>query len=105
MILARGRGRSACGTACPSVPADVHSSCRSGPRTFEGDEIPDVHARLIELEPDWHDDRAAEGEHVTFSSHVLQEVDLISDQVVLIANGMIVAEGTGITSAARRRFR
>ena len=27
------------------------------------------------------------------SSHVLQEVDLISDQVVLIANGMIVAEG------------
>ena len=27
------------------------------------------------------------------SSHVLQEVDLISDQVILIANGMIVAEG------------
>ena len=37
---------------------------------------------------------AAAGKHVILSSHVLQEVDLISDQVVLIANGMIVAEGT-----------
>jgi ABC-2 type transport system ATP-binding protein len=36
---------------------------------------------------------AAEGRHVILSSHVLQEVDVISDQVVLIANGMIVAEG------------
>jgi ABC-2 type transport system ATP-binding protein len=36
---------------------------------------------------------AAQGKHVILSSHVLQEVDLISDQVVLIANGMIVAEG------------
>jgi len=27
------------------------------------------------------------------SSHVLQEVDLISGQVILIANGMVVAEG------------
>jgi ABC-2 type transport system ATP-binding protein len=36
---------------------------------------------------------ANEGRHVIISSHVLQEVDLISDQVVLIANGMIVAEG------------
>ena len=36
---------------------------------------------------------AAEGKHVILSSHVLQEVDLISDQVVLIANGRIVAEG------------
>jgi ABC-2 type transport system ATP-binding protein len=35
----------------------------------------------------------AKGKHVIISSHVLQEVDLISDQVVLIANGMIVAEG------------
>jgi ABC-2 type transport system ATP-binding protein len=33
------------------------------------------------------------GKHVILSSHVLQEVDLISDQVVLIANGTIVAEG------------
>ena len=37
---------------------------------------------------------ANEGKHVILSSHVLQEVDLISDQVVLIANGMIIAEGT-----------
>lgn len=36
---------------------------------------------------------AAEGRHVILSSHVLQEVDVISDQVILIANGMIVAEG------------
>ena len=36
---------------------------------------------------------AAEGRHVVLSSHVLQEVDLISDQVILIANGMIIAEG------------
>ena len=33
------------------------------------------------------------GRHVILSSHVLQEVDIISDQVILIANGMIVAEG------------
>jgi ABC-2 type transport system ATP-binding protein len=36
---------------------------------------------------------AAQGRHVILSSHVLGEVDVISDQVVLIANGMIVAEG------------
>jgi ABC-2 type transport system ATP-binding protein len=36
---------------------------------------------------------ANEGKHVIISSHVLQEVDLISDQVVLIANGMVIAEG------------
>jgi ABC-2 type transport system ATP-binding protein len=36
---------------------------------------------------------AGQGRHVILSSHVLQEVDLISDQVILIANGMIVAEG------------
>jgi ABC-2 type transport system ATP-binding protein len=36
---------------------------------------------------------AAQGKHVILSSHVLQEVDLISDQVILIANGMIIAEG------------
>jgi ABC-2 type transport system ATP-binding protein len=33
------------------------------------------------------------GHHVILSSHVLQEVDIISDQVILISNGMIVAEG------------
>jgi len=36
---------------------------------------------------------AAQGRHVILSSHVLQEVDVISDQVILIANGMILAEG------------
>jgi ABC-2 type transport system ATP-binding protein len=36
---------------------------------------------------------AADGRHVILSSHVLQEVDVISDQVILIANGMIAAEG------------
>lgn len=34
------------------------------------------------------------GRHVVLSSHVLQEVDLISDQVILIANGMVIAEGS-----------
>jgi ABC-2 type transport system ATP-binding protein len=38
-------------------------------------------------------DFAAQGRHVILSSHVLQEVDVISDQVILIANGMVVAEG------------
>ena len=36
---------------------------------------------------------AERGCHVIISSHVLQEVDVISDQVIFIANGMIVAEG------------
>jgi ABC-2 type transport system ATP-binding protein len=51
---------------------------------------PLVRAETIALFRTW----ASEGKHVILSSHVLQEVDLISDQVVLIANGMIVAEGT-----------
>jgi ABC-2 type transport system ATP-binding protein len=50
---------------------------------------PLVRAETIEL----FRSRAAAGKHVILSSHVLQEVDLISDQVVLIANGTIVAEG------------
>jgi ABC-2 type transport system ATP-binding protein len=36
---------------------------------------------------------AAQGRHVILSSHVLQEVDVISDQVILISNGSIIAEG------------
>lgn len=36
---------------------------------------------------------ASEGRHVILSSHVLQEVDVFSDQVILIANGMVIAEG------------
>ena len=50
---------------------------------------PLVRAETIDLFRFW----AAERKHVIISSHVLQEVDVISDQVVLIANGMIVAEG------------
>lgn len=36
---------------------------------------------------------AAQGRHVILSSHVLQEVDIISDRVILIANGTVIAEG------------
>ncbi len=36
---------------------------------------------------------AARGRHVILSSHVLHEVDVISDRVILIANGTIIAEG------------
>jgi ABC-2 type transport system ATP-binding protein len=50
---------------------------------------PLVRAETIDLFRAW----AAAGKHVILSSHVLQEVDVISDQVVLIANGTIVAEG------------
>jgi ABC-2 type transport system ATP-binding protein len=50
---------------------------------------PLVRAETIALFREW----AAQGKHVILSSHVLQEVDVISDQVILIANGMIVAEG------------
>ncbi|MFB3778526.1 MAG: ABC transporter ATP-binding protein [Bryobacteraceae bacterium] len=50
---------------------------------------PLVRAETIELFRQW----ASEGRHVILSSHVLQEVDIISDQVILIANGMIAAEG------------
>ncbi len=50
---------------------------------------PLVRAETIALFRVW----ATEGRHVILSSHVLQEVDVISDQVILIANGMIMAEG------------
>ena len=33
------------------------------------------------------------GRHVIVSSHVLHEVDLISDRVILLAGGYVVAEG------------
>jgi ABC-2 type transport system ATP-binding protein len=50
---------------------------------------PLVRAETIALFRDW----AAREKHVILSSHVLQEVDVISDQVILISNGMIIAEG------------
>ena len=36
---------------------------------------------------------AAEGRHVIVSSHILHEVDMISDQVILLSSGYVVAEG------------
>jgi ABC-2 type transport system ATP-binding protein len=36
---------------------------------------------------------ATEGRHVIVSSHILHEVDSISDQVILLSNGYVVAEG------------
>jgi len=36
---------------------------------------------------------AAEGCYVIISSHILHEVDVISDQVILLSNGYVVAEG------------
>jgi ABC-2 type transport system ATP-binding protein len=36
---------------------------------------------------------AAEGLHLIISSHILHEVDLMSDRVVLLNNGYVVAEG------------
>jgi ABC-2 type transport system ATP-binding protein len=50
---------------------------------------PLVRAETIALFRSWAD----RGRHVILSSHVLQEVDVISDQVVLLAGGMVVAEG------------
>ena len=36
---------------------------------------------------------ATQGCHVIISSHILHEVDMISDQVILLSNGYVVAEG------------
>lgn len=36
---------------------------------------------------------ASQGRHVIVSSHILHEVDTISDQVILLSNGYVVAEG------------
>ncbi len=36
---------------------------------------------------------AADGRHVIVSSHILHEVDVISDQVILVHGGSVVAEG------------
>ena len=38
-------------------------------------------------------DFASAGRHVVISSHILHEVDMISDQVVLLSSGYVVAEG------------
>lgn len=48
---------------------------------------------------------AAEGRHIVLSSHVLHEVDSISDCVVLLANGSVIAEGNirGVREEIRER--
>ena len=48
---------------------------------------------------------AEEGRHVIVSSHVLHEVDMISDQVVLMSGGYVVAEGQiqGVRSELEER--
>jgi ABC-2 type transport system ATP-binding protein len=50
---------------------------------------PLVRAEMIALFRAW----AKEGCHVILSSHVLHEVDIISDQVILMSGGYVAAEG------------
>ncbi|MGH9476625.1 MAG: ABC transporter ATP-binding protein [Terriglobales bacterium] len=50
---------------------------------------PLARAEAIALFQRW----AGEGKYVILSSHVLHEVDAISDQVVMLSNGYVVAEG------------
>ena len=50
---------------------------------------PMARAETIALFRQWGD----EGRHVVVSSHILHEVDSISDQVILLSHGYVVAEG------------
>ena len=50
---------------------------------------PMARAETIELFRSW----GAQGRHVIVSSHILHEVDRISDQVILLSQGYVVAEG------------
>ncbi len=50
---------------------------------------PMARAETIALFQDW----GAKGCHVIVSSHILHEVDRISDQVILLSQGYVVAEG------------
>ena len=50
---------------------------------------PMARSETIALFREW----GAEGRHVIVSSHILHEVDLISDQVILLSHGYVVAEG------------
>ena len=61
---------------------------------------PMARAEVIDLFKELaHDDR-----HVIISSHILHEVDLISDSVVILNQGYVVAEGDirGVRSEIRR---
>src|SRR5215469_5892944 len=50
---------------------------------------PMARAETIALFQDW----GSKGRHVIVSSHILHEVDRISDQVILLSQGYVVAEG------------
>ncbi len=50
---------------------------------------PMARAETIALFQEWGRD----GRHVIVSSHILHEVDRISDQVILLSHGYVVAEG------------
>jgi ABC-2 type transport system ATP-binding protein len=50
---------------------------------------PMARAETIALFQEW----GREGRHVIVSSHILHEVDRISDQVILLSHGYVVAEG------------
>jgi ABC-2 type transport system ATP-binding protein len=50
---------------------------------------PMARAETIALFREW----GASGRHVIVSSHILHEVDSISDQVILLSHGYVVAEG------------
>ena len=50
---------------------------------------PMARAETIALFQEW----GAQGRHVIVSSHILHEVDKISDQVILLSQGYVVAEG------------
>ncbi len=50
---------------------------------------PMARAETIALFREW----GSQGRHVIVSSHILHEVDRISDQVILLSHGYVVAEG------------
>ena len=58
-------------------------------------------AETIALFREW----GAAGRHVIVSSHILHEVDSISDQVILLSHGYVVAEGQiqGVRSEVREQ--
>ena len=62
---------------------------------------PMARAEIIEL----FKELATSGKHVIISSHILHEVDLISDNVVLLNEGYVVAEGDirGVRSEVKER--
>jgi ABC-2 type transport system ATP-binding protein len=50
---------------------------------------PLVRAEMIDI----FRSRAAGGCHVVISSHILHEVDIVSDRIILLSSGYVVAEG------------